>query len=120
MHEGQPHDGPHQRRKPAIGRAGLMTAALACGALVLAACGGGSSVPPVAGSGSSPKTASSSSKGSGANPWPTRPACARTACPISLTPTVGGFAMPSDIDPNSPRYQAAANACKAYAGHGLN
>jgi hypothetical protein len=120
MHENQPHDGRHQRRKPAIGPAGLMAVALACGALALAACGGGSSGPQVAGGGSA-TTASSSSKGSGANPL-AYAACMRShGLPDFPDPdSSGGFPLPSDIDPGSPRYQTAANACKAYAGPGLN
>jgi hypothetical protein len=121
MHEDEPHDDPGQRCKLAAGLAGRLAAALACGALVLAACGGGSSGPQVAGSGSSPKTASSSSKGSGANPL-AYAACMRShGLPDFPDPdSSGGFALPGDIDPNSPRYQAAENACKAYAGPGLN
>jgi hypothetical protein len=120
VHDDEPHDDPRLRHKPAVGRAGLLAVALACGALVLAACGGGSSVPPVAGSGPSSKTASSSA-GSGANPL-AYAACMRShGLPDFPDPdSQGGFAMPSDIDINSPQYLAAANACKAYAGPGLN
>lgn len=121
MHEDEPHDDPYQRRKRAVGRAGLLAVTLACGALLLAACGGGSSGPQVAGDGSSSKAASSSSKGSGANLL-AYAACMRShGLPDFPDPdSSGGFPMPGNIDPNSPRYQAAANACKAYAGPGLN
>ena len=121
MHdEDQAHDHPHHRRKRSMGRVGLLAVALACGAVLLAACGGSSGGPPVAGSGSS-STASSSSKGSQANPLKYA-ACMRShGLPSFPDPdSSGGFAMPQNIDPNSPRYLAAANACKAYAGPGLN
>jgi len=120
MHEDGPHDDPHQRRTPAIGRAGVVAAALACGALVLAACGG-SSGPQVAGSGSSPKTASSSSTGSSADLLEYANCMRSHGLPDFPDPdSSGGFPMPQNIDPNSPQYQAAANACKAYQGPGLN
>jgi hypothetical protein len=121
MHNDEAHDDPHRRRTRTMGRAGLLAVALACLALVLAACGGGSSGPQVAGSGSSTKTASSSAKSSSGEPLKYA-ACMRShGLPDFPDPdSSGGFAMPQNIDPNSPQYLAAATACKAYAGSGLN
>jgi hypothetical protein len=113
-------DHPCWRGERAAGRAGLLAVALACGALVLAACGG-SSGPQVAGSGSAPKTAASSSPGSGANLLEYANCMRSHGLPDFPDPdSSGGFPMPQNIDPNSPQYQAAANACKAYQGPGLN
>jgi hypothetical protein len=118
MHDDKPHD-DLRRREPRTGPAGLLAVALACGALVLAGCGG-SSGPQVAGGGSA-NTGSSSSAGSSGNLLEYA-ACMRShGLPDFPDPdSSGGFAMPSNINPNSPQYQAAANACKAYAGPGLN
>lgn len=120
MHDDEPHDEPHQLRKRSTGQAGLLAAALACGALMLAACSS-SSGPQVAGGGSSPNTGPSSSTGSSANLL-VYAACMRShGLPDFPDPdSSGGFPMPSNIDPNSAVYQAAANACKVYAGPGLN
>jgi len=112
MHEDEPNG---DRRKRT---AGLLALTLTSGALVLAACGGGSSGPQVAGSG---KTASSPGQGSSANLLEYA-ACMRShgLADFPDPDSSGGFPMPSDINPNSPQYQAAASACKAYAGPGLN
>jgi hypothetical protein len=121
MSDDEARDDPHHRRTLTMGRAGLLAVALASLALALAACGGGSSRPQVAGSGSSSKTTSSSSKSSSGEPLKYAD-CMRTHG-LSDFPdpdSSGGFAMPQDIDPNSARYETAANACKAYAGSGLN
>jgi hypothetical protein len=32
----------------------------------------------------------------------------------------GGFSLPQNIDPNSPSYQAAQDACEAYAASGMH
>jgi hypothetical protein len=120
MHDDETHRDPHQRRQRAVGRAGLLALALACGALVLAACSG-SSGPQVAGSGSSSNTTSPSSKGSSANLL-VYAACMRShGLPDFPDPdSSGGFPLPQNIDPDSAQYQAAANACQANAGPGLN
>jgi hypothetical protein len=119
MHDDEPHDDLHRRRGPLIGRAGLLATALACAALVLAACSG-SSGPQVAGSGSSSNTGSSAKSSSGN--LLLYAACMRShGLPDFPDPdSSGGFPMPSNINPNSPQYLAAASACKAYAGPGLN
>jgi hypothetical protein len=121
MPDDEARDDPHHRRTRTIGRAGLVAVALGCLALVLAACGGGSSGPQVAGSGSSSQTASSSTKSSSGKPLKYA-ACMRShGLPDFPDPdSSGGFAMPQNIDPNSAQFQTAANACKAYAGSGLN
>jgi hypothetical protein len=121
MYDHDPPDDRCQRPKSMMGRAGLLAVAVAALGLLLAACGGGSTAPTVAGSGSSSKSTSSSSKGSSANPL-AYAACMRShGLPDFPDPdSSGGFAMPANIDPNSPQYQKAANACKAYAGPGLH
>jgi len=121
MHEDEARDDPYLRRTRTAGSAALVAVVVVCGALVLAACGGGSSGPQVAGSGSSSKTAVSSSKNSSGEPLKYA-ACMRShGLPDFPDPdSSGGFAMPQNIDPNSAQYQTAANACKAYAGSGLN
>jgi hypothetical protein len=108
-------------RKTRFGRDSLVVVALACVAMLAVDCSGGSSAPGVASLGSSTKATTSSSKGSSANPL-VYAACMRShGEPDFPDPdSSGGFAMPSNIDPNSPQYEAAANACKAYAGSGLH
>jgi hypothetical protein len=122
MHEDERHEDPREGRKPTVGLACRAVVALAGLALLLAACGGGSSGgPKVAGSGSpSPTTSSSSTKGGG-SPL-AYAACMRShGLPDFPDPdSSGGFAMPSDISPTSPRYLAADKPCQSLEGSGAH
>ena len=117
------------RRRP-MGRrrhATLLGGTLLAGALVLAACGGGSGSPGVASAGT-PTTSKSSASSSSAKASPLAfSQCMRAhGVPDFPDPNgngqllIQGGGNGSDLNPSSPQFQAAQNACKSLAPGGLN
>jgi hypothetical protein len=124
-----PTKGRRRRSRP-IPSLLVLIAVLAGLGLALAACGGGSSDPGVAhGAGSSsttaaPSSGNGSSGGNNAADLEKFSECMRShgvpafPDPVNGHITVNG-APGSAVDPSSPQFQAAAQACKAFAPAGM-
>jgi hypothetical protein len=110
-----------------VRRAGLLSVALAGAGMLAAGCSSGPGGPGVAGASASPSASPSAAASSGTTQAIKYAACMRShGVPGFPDPTVKNGAVGFDItaadgiDPSSPQYQAALQACSSLRGGGTS